>query len=89
MQKQRATSDPPPSTSDSNAGYHQIFSSTLPARVPRNMRIAQPFPVISATDLLGMDVSHTGWIRKEGFGYRNCKCHTIEEVFMLALQYFL
>ena len=70
----RSVSDPPPSTTtDSSGGYHQILSSTLPAGIPRTQRIAQPFPVISAAELLGMDVGHTGWVRKEGYGYRSCK----------------
>lgn len=64
---------PKSSSSEPHSGYQQIMSSTLPGRVPGHKRIAEPFPVISATILLGLDVSHSGWVRKEGFGYKNCK----------------
>ncbi len=75
MMKPRAPSDPVPSTvTEPNEGYHKILSSTLPSQLSRNLRTAEPFPAISAASLLGMDdVSHSGWVRKEGYGYRNCK----------------
>ena len=80
MQKPRATSDPPPTASPDSYGGQQVFSTTLPARigVPPRMRMAEPFPAISATMLLSLDdVSHSGWVRKEGYGYRSCKFHFI------------
>ena len=75
MMKSRSPSDPPPSTNTEHyGGNNPTLSSTLPARVPRNLRVAEPFPMISAATLLAMDVSHSGWVRKEGYGYRSCKC---------------
>ena len=77
MNKPRAPSDPIP-TSEPYNDHEQTFSSTLPSRVPREQRIAEPFPAISATALLGMDVSHSGWVRKEGYGYRSCEFFLIK-----------
>lgn len=74
MMKSRSPSDPPPSTNTEHyGGNNPTLSSTLPARVPRNLRVAEPFPMISAATLLAMDVSHSGWVRKEGYGYRSWK----------------
>ncbi|XP_028391424.1 SH3 domain-binding protein 2-like [Dendronephthya gigantea] len=72
--KARSPSDPTPSTShDGYGGGYPSHFQTLPARVPRDLRAAEPFPSIGAPALLGMDVSHTGWVRKEGYGYRSWK----------------
>lgn len=73
--KLRSPSDPIISTAQDGygGGYSGGFAS-LPARVPRNLKAAEPFPSIGAPALLGMeDVSHSGWVRKEGYGYRSCK----------------
>lgn len=68
MSKPRAPSDPSPST---GTEHNQPFA--LPTSVPRDLRSAEPFITISASMLLGLDVSHSGWVRKEGFGFRSCK----------------
>ena len=73
MAKTRTKSDPPPTEPPDQYGIQHAMSSTLPARVSHRMRMAEPFPTISASMLLSLDVSHSGWVRKEGYGYKNCK----------------
>lgn len=70
--KARASSDP--STHQENDTFEscQKFSVTLPNRIAPHLRKAEPFPSISAAQLLSLEVSHSGWVRKEGFGIRTC-----------------
>lgn len=77
VNKPRGFSDPPPSTAVQPDGYVQGFTwqtTMVKGSLTNNNTLAEPFASISATALLTtQEVSHTGWIRKEGCGVRTWK----------------
>lgn len=68
--KPRGFSDPPHMEFE-RAVYGS--SLTAPAALGSKMKYAEPYASISATELLSEDISHSGWIRKEGLSIRTCK----------------